>query len=132
MKRWSMSFPELEHVKQRHPGLAPLLDRLAAYITAQIISGQKYIIPKLAAAALGLNDGEAFVLLEMSAEEGVLRRVYNVYCRRENALFATVNSLEALDDVGHCDFCDCDHDPSDLKVEIAFAPAHSDSRDLAE
>jgi hypothetical protein len=97
---------------------------------AQIISGQRYIIPKLAASALGLNDGEAFVLLEMLAEEAVLRRVYNVYCRRENALLATVDSLEALDDVGHCDFCDCEHDPSDLKVEVAFAPA-SDSRDLA-
>jgi hypothetical protein len=126
-----MSSPELERAKQRHPGVASLLDRLAAYIVAQVINGQEYIIPKLAAAALGLNDGEAFVLLEMLAEEGVLRRVYNVYCRRENALLTTVDSLEALDEVGHCDFCDCEHDPSDLKIEIAFAPARSDSRDLA-
>lgn len=126
-----MSSPELERAKQRHPGVASLLDRLAAYITAQIISGQKYIIPKLAAAALGLNDGEAFVLLEMLAAEGFLRRVYNVYCRRENALLTTVDSLEALDEVGHCDFCDCEHDPSDLKVEVAFAPATGDLRDIA-
>jgi hypothetical protein len=125
-----MSLPELERVKQRHPGLAPLLDRLAAYITAQLISGQKYVIPKLAAAALGLNGGEAFVLLEMLAQEGLLHRVYNVYCRQENALLATVDSLEALDEVAHCDFCDCDHDTSYLKIEIAFTPA-SDSRDLA-
>lgn len=126
-----MSSLKLERVKQRHPGLAPLLDRLAAYVTTQIQGGRTYIIPKLAAAALGINDGEAFVLLEMLSEAGVLRRVYNVYCRRENTLLATVDSVDALDNVGHCDFCNCEHDTSDLKVEIAFAPAHSDSRDLA-
>jgi hypothetical protein len=96
-----MSFPELERVKQRHSGLAPLLDRLAAYMTAQLINGQKYIIPKLAAAALGLNDGEAFVLLDLLAQGGVLRRVYNVYCGKENALLATVDSLEALARIIH-------------------------------
>jgi len=126
-----MSFPKFERVKQLHPGVSALLDRLWDYIRAQHASGQEYIVPKLAAAALGLNDGEAFVLLDLLAQGGVLRRVYNVYCRKQNALLATVESLEALDEVAHCDFCDVDHDPSDLKVEIAFAPASSDLRDLA-
>jgi hypothetical protein len=126
-----MSSPKFERVKQGHPGLSELLDRLGAYIRAQIASGQGYIVPKLAAAALRLNDGEAFVLLDLLAEGDVLRRVYNVYCRKENALLATVNSLDDLDKVAHCDFCDADHDPSNLKVEVAFSPANSDLRDLA-
>jgi hypothetical protein len=125
-----MSSPKLERVKREHPSLAPLLDRLAGYIRTHLENGQSHVIPKLAAAALNLNDGEAFVLLELLAEVGVLRRVYNVYCRRENALVATVDSLEELDEIPHCDFCDIDHDSSDLKVEVAFAPA-SDLKDLA-
>lgn len=126
-----MSSPKFERVKQLHPGLSALLDRLAEYIRAQLASGQEYIVPKLAAAALRLNDGEAFVLLSLLAEGGVLRRVYNVYCRKENAMLATVDSVEDLDKVAHCDFCDVDHDPSNLKVEVAFSTANSDLRDLA-
>jgi hypothetical protein len=117
-----MSSPKFERVKEQHPGVSELLDRIGNYIEAQIGSGQEYIIPKLAAAGLGLNDGEAFVLLEMLAEAGILRRVYNVYCRKHNALLATVETLEALDEVSHCDYCDVDHDQSELKVEIAFIP----------
>lgn len=125
-----MSSPKLERVKQQHPKLSRLLDLVAGYVRARIESGQPHVIPKLAAAALGLNDGEAFVLLDLLAQAGVLRRVYNVYCRRENVLIDTVDNLEELDEVPHCDFCGVDHDPSDLKVEVAFAPA-SDLKDLA-
>jgi hypothetical protein len=126
-----MSSPKFEHVKRQHPGLSNLLDRLLDYIRSQLSGGQEYIVPKLAAASLKLKDGEAFVLLDLLAQAGLLRRVYNVYCRKENALLATVDSLEALDEVSHCDFCNCDHDPSDLKVEIAFTLANGDMRDLA-
>jgi len=126
-----MSSPKFERVKQLHPGLSALLDRLSDYIRAQIESGQEYIVPKLAAASLRLNDGEAFVLLDLLAQGGVLRRVYNVYCRKNSALLATVDGLEALDQVAHCDLCNVDHDPSDLKVEVAFTLASSDLRDLA-
>jgi hypothetical protein len=126
-----MSSPKLERIKQRHPGLSTLLDRLSDYILVQTRSGQEYIVPKLAAAALHLNDGEAFVLLEVLAEGGVLRRVYNVYCRKNNALLDTVDTLDALDGVAHCDFCDVDHDPSDLKVEVAFSLGNDGLKDLA-
>jgi hypothetical protein len=126
-----MSSTKLESIKQRHPGLSGLLDRLSDYIRAQTASGQEYIVPKLAAAALQLNDGEAFVLLEILAEGGLLRRVFNVYCRKNNALLATADSLDALDEVAHCDFCDVDHDPSDLKVEVAFSLASDGLKDLA-
>jgi hypothetical protein len=123
--------PKFEHVKQQYPGLAALLDRLGEYIQTQARDGQPYFIPKLAAPALGLSDGEAFVLLDLLANGGVLHRVYNVYCKKNNALLTTVDNLEALDEVSHCDFCDVDHDSSDLKVEIAFAPVSSDRKDLA-
>lgn len=122
-----MSSPKFERVKQLHPELAPLLDRLREYVRAQTTSGQEYLVPKLAAAALKLTDGEAFVLLGLLAQGGVVRRVYNVYCRKNNALLATVDTPEALDEIAHCDFCDTDHDPADLKLEIAFT---TDERDL--
>jgi hypothetical protein len=126
-----MSSPKLERIKQRYPDLSTLLDRLSDYIRAQTGDGQGYIVPKLAAAALGLTDGEAFVLLEILAQAAVLRRVFNVYCRKNNAQLATVDSLDALDEVVHCDFCDVDHDPSDLKVEVAFSLADDGLKDLA-
>lgn len=126
-----MSSPKFEHVKKRHPGLSELLDRVGEYIQFQIRDRQEYLIPKLAAAALHLSDGEAFVLLDLLAKGDVLRRIYNVYCRKNNALLATVDSFEALDQLSHCDFCDAEHDASDLKVEVAFAPASSDLKDLA-
>jgi hypothetical protein len=126
-----MSSQEFEHIKSQYPRLAPLLDRMITYIGAQTADGQEYIIPKLAAAALRLTDGEAFILLQKLAEAGVLQRVYNVYCRKNNALLATVDNLDALDGVAYCDFCGCEHDPSDLKVEIAFRPAKDGLKDRA-
>jgi hypothetical protein len=126
-----MSSPKFERVKQRHPTLAALLDRLLDHVVRQIGEGPGYVVPKLAAADLRLSDGEAFILLELLAEGGVLRRVYNVYCRKENTLLATVTSLDALDEIGRCDFCDAEHDPSQLKVEIAFQNADGGLEDLA-
>lgn len=127
-----MSSQELGRIKQQYPRLAPLLDRLIAYIRAQTDDKQEYVIPKLAAAALRLNDGEAFVLLDLLVQAGVLRRVYNVYCRTENALLATVDSPDELDKIPpHCDFCDRDHELPDLKVEVAFTPTENALRDLA-
>ena len=126
-----MSSPKFELVKKRNPGLAPLLDRMAAYVREQIRAGEKFIVPKLGAAKLGLNDGEAFVLLELLTKGEVLRRVYNVYCRRNDMLLATVDSIEALGDIPHCDYCDADHDISGLKVEVAFVPNDDELRNMA-
>lgn len=117
-----MSSPKFERVKQSNPGIAGLLDKLVAYIEARVHAGQSFIVPKLVAAALGLNDGEAFVLLEILAANDLLRRVYNLYCRRTGVLLATVGNPEHLDDIPHCDECDDDHTLSDFKVEVAFTP----------
>lgn len=115
-----MSSPKFERAKQNNPGLAGFLDRLLAYLKVQIRAGQTVFIPKLAAAYLHLNDGEAFVLLEILARAGLLERIYNVYCRRNSLLLATVRNADALDEVPHCDECDAEHDVSELRVEIAF------------
>src|ERR1035437_7682505 len=115
-----MSSPKFETVKRNNPRIAALLDRLGGYIRDQVRSGRGYIVPKLAGAALGLNDGEAFVLLEILAAGGLLQRVYNLYCGKIGALLATVEDPKQLDEIPHCDYCDEDHDLSGLKVEIAF------------
>lgn len=122
-----MSSPKFERVKRSNPRLAEFLDRLVGYINAQIRSGETYIIPKLAAAALHLTDSEAVVLLELLAKGDVLQRIYNVYCRKNDTLLATVDSTEALDDIPHCDDCDLDHDPRDLVVQIAYRPKNGNA-----
>lgn len=115
-----MSSLKFERVKRDNPGLAAFLDRLLGYLRTQLAAGQTVFIPKLTAAYLHLNDGEAFVLLEILAQAGLIERVYNVYCRRNHLLLATVTNVHALDKVPHCDECDADHDISELRVEVAF------------
>jgi hypothetical protein len=126
-----MSSPKFERAKRNNPGLAVLLDGLGRYILAQTQAGQTFIVPKLAAVALRLNDGEAFVLLELLARVEVLERVYNIYCRQSEALIQTVESLEPLDDDSYCDFCGGNHDISQLRVEVAFRVRNGESLDMA-
>jgi hypothetical protein len=126
-----MSSRKFERVKQKNPRLSELLDQLGAYIRAQLSAGQPSIIPKLAAAALGLTEGEAFVLLELLAQGDVLQRVYNVYCRDFGTLLDTVDTPDSLDKISHCDDHDTDHDVSDLRVEIAYRPKPSGSAIMA-
>ncbi len=115
-----MSYPKLERAKQKYPRLSDLLDKLMAYIEAQRRNGQTFFLPKLAAAYLRLNDGEAYVLLEVLVSAGILKRAFNVYCRESGELLATVESEADLKHIPHCNECDLDHAPSDLRLELAF------------
>jgi hypothetical protein len=115
-----MLFPKVERAKRRNPGLATLLDELVIYIRSQLDEWQEFIVSKLAAVSLKITDGEAFVLLKILSEADVLEMIYNVYCSITGALIATVESLDALDDISCCDTCSREHDISDLTVEIAF------------
>ncbi len=117
-----MSSPKFERVKQSNPRLSTFLDGLVGYINSQIRSGQPYIIPKLAAAAMRLKDAEIIVLLEILTKGEILQRIYNVYCPKNKTFLATVDNIDALDKIPHCDDCDADHDPRDLVVEIAYRP----------
>ena len=120
-----MPSEKLERVKDRNRALSDLLDRMAVYVRQQISSGERFVIPKLAAAPLNINEGEAFVLLKILAEAGILQQVYNVYCRPKDLYLTTVESPDQLDDIEkipYCDDCDCQHDPQELTVEIAFRP----------
>ncbi len=118
-----MWFPKFERAKQHNPALAGHLDRLMEYMRHQVENGETFFIPKLAAAALSLNDGEAYVLLELLAREGTLQRAFNVYCKQNGALVATVHDEAELAHVPHCNECDMDHEPYELRLEIAYEPA---------
>jgi len=120
MKRLSMPFPKLERVKARHREAAGLLDSMANYVCRQMAAHEEFVIPKLAAADLGLSEGEAFVLLKMMADEDVVKQQFNVYCRTHGILLQSVDKLDGLDDIKWCDFCDRQHGPNELFVEIAF------------
>lgn len=118
-----MWFPKFGLAKQQYPALAEQLDRLKNYLTRQAERGESFFIPKLAAAALSLNDGEAYVLLEILARNGTLQRAFNVYCRRSGRLLATVHSEADLKDIPHCDECDTNHEADEVILEVAFEPA---------
>lgn len=118
-----MWFPRFELAKEQYPALAGQLDRLKGYLTRQSERGESFFLPKLAAAAMGLNDGEAYVLLEILARTGTLQRSFNVYCTPNGVLLATVHREDELKDIPHCDECDLDHEADELRLEIAFEPA---------
>jgi len=111
---------KFERAKRDNPGLSDLLDQLMQYLESQKQSGQTFFLPKLAAAKLRLNDGEAYVLLEVLARAGVLTRAFNVYCKKSGELLATVSSEDKLNDIPHCDECDEDHEGDGLRLELAF------------
>src|ERR1019366_3447980 len=121
-----MSSPKFERVKSSNPRLAVFLDQIVGDILSQVQKGQPYIIPKLAAAALHLKEAEAFVLLEVLANGDVLQRIFNVYCRNNDTLLTTVDSVDALDDIPRCDDCDEVHRPEELRVQIAFEIKNGD------
>lgn len=120
-----MPFPKLERVKAKHREASELLERMAAYIRHQVESGQEFVTPKLAAAAIGVNKGEAFVLLKMLEEAGLLRQQFNVYCRNQGILLKSVDTLDDLDKIQRCDFCDKQHHSNEFEVEIAFRPSQN-------
>jgi hypothetical protein len=91
-----------------------------SYIRRQTGRGQDFILPKLAGAELRIGDGEAYVLLEILTRAGVLDRAFNVYCKSNDMLLATVSTEDQLDQIPHCDYCDRDHEPQDLRLELAF------------
>jgi hypothetical protein len=115
-----MSSPRFELAKREHPELVGLLDQLMSYIRRQSGRGQDFILPKLAGAELGISDGEAYVILEILVRTGVLERAFNVYCKSNDILLATVSTEDELDQVPYCDYCDRDHEPQDLRLELAF------------
>ncbi len=117
-----MSSHKFERVKRENPELATLLDLLMDYIARQRSTGQDFIVPKLAAAGMKLNDGEAYVLLELLARAGLVKRAFNVYCKNSEMLLATVDQVDMLDVLPYCDYCGSEHDVSDLRIEIAFQP----------
>jgi hypothetical protein len=97
-----MSSPSFEHVRRNNPGLSDLLDLLMGYINRQKENGQLFFLPKLAAASIGRNDGEAYVLLELLANAGVLQRAFNVYCKTNGELIRTVNTESELRSLAIC------------------------------
>lgn len=118
-----MLYPKLERVKSKQPRLGDLYERMWDYALDRYRKGYDVVVPKLAAPILGISNGEAFVLLEQLAAAGLFQTIYRVYCRPEDKLLATVDSLDALDKVqlDHCDFCNKHHDdPSEVTVRTEF------------
>ena len=108
--------------KAKHRQLVDLLDQMVSYVRAQTNGGEQFVIPKLAAAALQIGVGEAYVLLKMLTDQGVLQQQYNVYCGPQGMLLASVDSPEDLEAIPYCDFCDAQHESHELSLEIAFRP----------
>ena len=126
-----MPSSRFERVKAKHRSLAHLLEQMMGYVHKQVHDGATFVIPKLAAAMLNLSEGEAYVLLKILADEGVLHQQYNVYCGSQGMLIGSADSADQLDEIPYCDFCDTQHEPYQLSLKIAFRPTAQEGTHLA-
>lgn len=121
-----MQSDKLERAKRERPTLAPLIDKVAAYLDSLAARGVGAAEPKLVAAALSISEAEALALMLLFERAGLLKRRYEIVCPDTHAVLATVDSkdeiaaaLEELDEA--CKFCEKTHDLDDLEVDVVFS-----------
>jgi hypothetical protein len=119
-----MQFPELGRIKAKHPQLASLIDKLVGYVESEAAEGQYRISPPLAASYLKLSEAETLGLLSLLEDAHVVRPIYEIVCRKTNAVLATAKNRSEIREILpiHCHLCDEDHGADDVRIELAFEP----------
>src|SRR5579862_4937084 len=116
-----MLSPKLSKIIDRYPKLQEKLTALVAFISRQVASGRKEIVPAIAAQSVGISEAEALGYLMLFEREGLLHPVYQVYCNDKRTLLLEVKSLREIPKSIHCQYCDEDHSsPEELDVELVF------------
>ena len=117
-KHWQHHLDRDRQEASNGSSIPGLLNRVKVHINA---NGSQYITPRDVGLGVGINDGEAFVLLNLLAKAKILKRAYNVYCISTDTIMDSVEYTETLDEISRfCPTCNSEHEPSQLRVEIAF------------
>jgi hypothetical protein len=120
MQRWIMPSKKLEAYSSSHPSLAPYIQKLEEYIQWLREQGITEVVPRVAAAKLGLSEADALALLSIFRDAGMVRPRYDLICRRTQSTLASFYSLDEIPDEVHCEECGQDHDGDDIRVELVF------------
>jgi hypothetical protein len=115
-----MPSKKLEAYSSDHPSLAPFIQKLDEYIHWLRGQGITEVVPRVAAAKLGLSEADALALLSVFREAGFVRPRYDLICRRTKSTLASFYSVDEIPDELHCQECGEDHDGDDVRVELVF------------
>lgn len=115
-----MPSKKLEAYSSSHPSLASFIQRLEEYIQWLREQGITEVVPRVAAAKLGLSEADALALLTIFRDAGLVRPRYDLICRRTKSTLASFYSVDEIPNEVHCEECGQDHDGDDVRVELVF------------
>jgi hypothetical protein len=126
-----MPSKKLENFSRRNPELAPLVQKLMDYI--HWLSDQKItkLIPRVAAALLGISEADTLGLLSLFQDAGIVEPRYDLVCKRTGSLLGSYHSLDEIPDKIECNVCGKEHDADDLRVDLVFEIAQGRAANAA-
>lgn len=126
-----MPSKKLETFSKRNPKLAPLIQKLEEYLRKLAEQGINEVIPRVAAAQLGISEADTLGLLKLFHDAGLVKPRYDLICKPTNSVVGSFYSLDEVPDEVECVFCGKDHDADDLRVDLVFEPSHERASNAA-
>jgi len=122
---------ELENFNKRNPRLAPLVQKLEEYLRWLAEQGISEVIPRVAAAKLGISEADTLGLLTLFQDAYLVKPRYDLVCKATSSVLGSFYSLDDVPDQAECQFCDKDHDADDLRVDLVFEISHQRASNAA-
>lgn len=126
-----MQSKKLEDFSRRNPAIAPLVVKLRQYIRWLSEQGIREVLPRVAAAQLGISEGDTLGLLGLFETAGLLKSRYDLICVPTRAVLASFDTFKHVPDEYECALCGRGHDADDLRIELAFAIDEGRAADAA-
>jgi hypothetical protein len=126
-----MPSKKLENFSKNNPELAPLVRKLEEYLRWLQERGIKEVIPRVAAAQLGISEADTLGLLSVFEEAGRVKPRYDLVCKSTNSVLGSYYSLREIPDTIECQACGREHDADDLRADLVFEIAQSRAANAA-
>jgi hypothetical protein len=115
-----MPSEKLETFSKENPQLAPRIRALEEYLQWQKDRGVKEIIPRVAAAKLGISEADTLGLLTLFEDASLVKHRYDLVCATSDGSIESFDSLDEIPDELYCRFCGDQHCSDDLRIELVF------------
>jgi hypothetical protein len=126
-----MPSKKLENFSRRNPELAPFVQKLAEYIRWLSDHNVNVLVPRVAAAQLGISEADTLGLLSLFQDAGLVQPRYQLVCKRTSSVLGSYDSLKKVPDNIECSVCGEEHDADDLRVDLVFEIAQGQTANAA-
>jgi|ERR1700686_1721585 len=126
-----MPSKKLETFSKHNPKLAPLVQRLEEHMRWLVGQRISEVIPRVAAAQLGISEADTLGLLTLFQNAGLVKPRYDLVCKPTSSVVGSFYSLDDVPDRVECQFCGKDHDADDLRVDLVFELSHERASNAA-